>query len=128
MTNDKKIPKELKMIKGDTWNEYIADLSIPKEWINVSYGNDALPSFMTEENQIKAYHVWIDSWSEKERALNSKDIWGYKDKLAERFQVCLCYGSEESDLFMSNDFDEVVEWINKNPKTKEQIKLTKKYI
>jgi len=110
------------------WTDYYKDLSIPKEWVNVSYGNDALPSFITEQNVHKAYHVWIDSWCEKERALNSKDIWGYEDKLADRFSVSLCYESQENDLFMSNNFDEVVEWINKNPKTKEQIKLTKKYI
>tara|TARA_R110000765_G_C18427473_1_gene545130 strand:- start:82 stop:459 length:378 start_codon:yes stop_codon:yes gene_type:complete len=125
MMIDKKIPKELGMIKGERWNEYYADLDIPNTWTNVSYGNDALPSFLSEKDEHKAYQVWVDSFNKKERAINSKDIYGL-DTLAPRFHVSLCYG--ENDLFSSNNFDEIVKWINENPKTKTQIELTKEYI
>lgn len=104
------------------WKNYYNDISIPKDWINVSYGNDALPSFMTHEDG-KGYHIWIDSHDKKERQINSLDIYGLKNKLAPRFHVVLHYGANKN-LFTSNDFNEVVEWVKNNPKTKEQLKQT----
>ena len=39
------------------WNEYIKDLTLPKGWTDVSYRNDALPSFMSSDNYDKGYHI-----------------------------------------------------------------------
>ena len=57
------------------WTDYYKDLSIPSDWENVSYGNDALPSFMSEKDTHKAYQIWVDSFNKKERTINSKDIY-----------------------------------------------------
>lgn len=105
------------------WNEYIKDLTLPKGWADVSYRNDALPSFMSSDNYDKGYHIWIDSHDIKERKQNSLDIYGLENKLAPRFHVVLGYGGEEN-LFTSDNFNEVVKWIENNPKTKEQIEAT----
>ena len=129
--------KELAMIKGESWEDYYSDLDIPEGWENVSYGNDALPSFLsvTKENweDEKAYHIWIDSHDPEIRKQNSLDIFGVE--YSPRFCVTMGYGygptpnpNSEFGLFSSDDWNEVVEWINNNPKTPEQIEETKKYI
>ena len=46
--------KELAMVKGQSWGDYYSDLDIPEGWENVSYGNDALPSFISDKDNIKA--------------------------------------------------------------------------
>ena len=106
-------------------NNYTDDLELPKGWEDVSYHNDALPSWMTSSNQQVGYHVWIDSWDIEERKNNAKHIYGIKDEkvLPPRFHVVLGYGASKN-LFMSNDLSEVVEWVKNNPKTKEQLKQT----
>lgn len=109
------------------WSNYIKDLDIPSNWKNVTYHNDALPSYQTSEDDLNAYHVWIDSADIEERKRNSLDIYGLKDKLAPRFHVVLCYGGE-NNIYTSDSFNDVVEWVNNNPKTKEQIKETKEYL
>jgi len=40
----------------------------------------------------------------------------------------MCYGFDGSDLFHSDDFESVVQWIKDNPKNKNQVKLTKSYL
>ena len=45
--------KELAMVKGQSWGDYYSDLDIPEGWENVSYGNDALPSFISDKDNIK---------------------------------------------------------------------------
>ena len=42
--------------KGLHWEDYYKDLDIPKDWENISYGNDELPSFL-----YKDYQIWINS-------------------------------------------------------------------
>jgi hypothetical protein len=79
------------------------------------------------EANYEAYHIWMDSLDTEERKANSKDIYGLEDKLAPRFHVVLCYGGAEN-LYVSDDFDAVVRWINDNPKTPDQIKETKELI
>ena len=107
------------------WEEYTKDLDIPETWQNVSYGNDALPSYMSGEiDDYSAYHIWADSHDIEERKANSEDIYGLKDELAPRFHVVLCYGNPEN-VYVSDDFDAVVKWIKDNPKTPEQIEETK---
>ena len=55
------------------WEEYTKDLDIPETWQNVSYGNDALPSYMSGEiDDYSAYHIWVDSHDIEERAV----LWG----------------------------------------------------
>ena len=56
-------------------NNYTDDLELPKGWEDVSYHNDALPSWMTSSNQQVGYHVWIDSWDIEERKNNAKHIY-----------------------------------------------------
>jgi hypothetical protein len=99
------------------WKNYYKDLNIPKDWICTSYGNDALPSFMSHKDENKGYHIWIDSFDKKERKLNSEDIYGLTDSLAPRFHVVYEYGGEEN-LFTSDNFIKVIEWIKNNPKQK----------
>ena len=121
---------ELNMVKGSSWKIYLEDLEIPETWNNVSYANDALPSVMSGEiDDYSAYHVWIDSHDREERKANSKDIYGLDDdwNLAPRFHVVLCYGSPEN-VYVSDDFNVVVQWIKDNPKTPEQIAETKELI
>lgn len=121
---DKKIT-DSKMIKGEEWNEYYADLDIPNEWVNVSYGNDELPSFISQKDIHKAYHIWINSFNAEVRAKNSDSIYG--DILAPRFNITIGYGAGY-DLLSTDSFDEVIKWIKENPKTKQQIKETKEIV
>tara|TARA_R110002072_G_scaffold43374_1_gene121926 strand:+ start:116 stop:448 length:333 start_codon:yes stop_codon:yes gene_type:complete len=108
------------------WENYITDLEIPETWVCTSYGNDALPSFISSEDE-GGYHIWIDSHDAEERKANSEDIYGLHDELAPRFHVVLCYGNPEN-VYSSDDFDSIVQWIKDNPKTPEQIEETKEYI
>ena len=55
------------------WTNYIDDLQIPKNWVCTSYGNDALPSYQTQEDNHKAYHIWMDSHDLEERKRNAKN-------------------------------------------------------
>jgi hypothetical protein len=109
------------------WTTYTKDLNIPKDWKCTSYGNDALPSYQTQEDNYKAYHIWIDSHDLEERKINCKDIYG-TEEIKPRFSISLCYGYLDGDLFQSDNFEDVIKWIDDNPKTEEQIKLTKEYI
>ena len=102
------------------WSNYTKDLDIPSNWKDVTYHNDALPSYQTSEDDLNAYHVWIDSADIEERKRNSLDIYGLENKLAPRFHVVLHYGASEN-LFTSDDFNEVVGWVKNNPKTREQL-------
>ena len=109
------------------WNTYTTDLNIPKNWVCTSYGNDALPSYQTQEDNHKAYHIWMDSHDLEERKRNAKDIYG-NDTIFPRFCICLCYGYDGDNLFQTDDFQKVVDWVENNPKTEEEIQLTKKYV
>ena len=88
------------------WEDYTKDLTMPETWENVSYGNDALPSYASEKDNHKAYHIWVDSFDTEERKANSKDIYGLDDELAPRFHVVLCWGYPDF-AFYSDDFDAV---------------------
>jgi hypothetical protein len=50
-----------------------------------------------------------------------------KNELAPRFHVVLCYGGEDN-IYTSNSFNDVINWVDHNPKTKEQINKTKEYL
>lgn len=109
------------------WSDYYKDLNIPTSWENTSWGNDELPSFVSDQDTCKGYIVWIDSYDLDIRKDHSEFILGYKDKLMPRFHIYNCYGSSDL-LFSSDDFDAVVSWINDNPKTEEQIQETKEML
>ena len=117
--------KELAMIKGESWEDYYSDLVIPEGWKCVSFGNDSLPSFISDKDNIKGYQIWYNSHNPEVKKLNSLDIYGVEESF--RFCVTLCYGYEK-DLFQSDNFIEVIEWINNNPKSPEQIEETKEYL
>jgi len=110
-----------------TWANYIEDIDIPEHWVDVSYGNDALPSYMSEDDDYKAYNIWMDSHDLEERKANAKDIYGVTNPLPPRFHVVLCYGHNDV-FFASDDFADVVQWITDNPKSSAQIEETKEYI
>ncbi len=48
------------MIKGESWEDYYADLDIPEGWENVSYGNDALPSFLFQTKKEMKRLSYLD--------------------------------------------------------------------
>ena len=114
------------------WKDYYSDCDIPTNWVNVSYANDELPSFETDENQHKAYHLWVDSHDANIRRENTDRIYGdlyigYNYECP-RFCLSLCYGFNGADVFQTDRFEDVLQWIKDNPKTDEQIELTKEYV
>ena len=114
-------------IEQNEWPHYYADCEIPNHWVNVSYGNDELPSFQTESDQHKAYQLWVDSHVAKIRKENNKRLYGDLYKCP-RFCLSLCYGFDGADVFQTDRFEDVLQWIKDNPKTEEQIALTKEYV
>tara|TARA_R110002020_G_scaffold72192_1_gene185812 strand:- start:2170 stop:2505 length:336 start_codon:yes stop_codon:yes gene_type:complete len=109
------------------WKTYTEDINIPIHWVDVSYGNDSLPSYISGDDNHESYHIWIDSHDSEERRINAEDTYGITDHLPPRFHVVLCYGHDEI-LFMSDDFDDVIQWIAEHPKTPDQIERTSLYI
>ena len=108
-----------------TWDTYITDIEIPKEWKCTSWGNDGLPSY-----QHNGYHIWLDSWDDEERKINAKDLGGDGTYMFPRFTVTFasCYNGEceecTPDCFASNfetdSFSELVSFINKDGLTKDK--------
>jgi len=81
-----------------TWNQYADDLPIPAEWENVSYVNDACPSFAFE-----GYQIFHDHPNPQER---EEPEW-------ERFRVIIesQYGNCDCWGLATDDFNEVLEAI-----------------
>ena len=99
-----------------TWEEYYQDLPIPTEWQNVSYSNDEFPSF-----EFNGYHIWINSPLLRERKENylgfgHEDLSKFEDW---KYAVTLVdeYGDgEKSEELITSDFNEVLEYVNKENK------------
>jgi hypothetical protein len=99
-----------------TWEEYYQDVPIPTEWQNVSYRNDEFPSF-----EFNGYHIWINSPLLRERKENylgfgHEDLSNFEDW---RYAVTLVdeYGDgEKSEELITSDFNEVLEYVNKENK------------
>ena len=74
---------------------------IPKDWENVSYGNDTCPSF-----EFKGYQIFIDNENPIERELQ-----GYK-----RFHIINSddYGYGKKPLLETDNFFKVLEFVNDN--------------
>jgi hypothetical protein len=93
------------------WSEYYKDLEIPKDWENISYSNDELPSF-----QFKDYKIWINSPLLKERQENYlgigfKNLDQFKDWI---FTVCDYDPIDcecKDDIFQTMDFNEVLSFL-----------------
>lgn len=93
------------------WSEYYKDLDIPKDWENISYSNDELPSF-----QFKDYKIWINSPLLKERQENYlgigfKNLDQFKDWI---FTVCDYDPIDcecKDDIFQTMDFNEVLSFL-----------------
>ena len=85
------------------WDTYITDLNIPDNWECTNFHHDELPSF-----EINGYKVWVDSHDVKERAINSKRIMGYDDKLMSRFIV---ENDIQEQIFETNDFSKLLYFV-----------------
>tara|TARA_R110000824_G_scaffold208129_1_gene393683 strand:+ start:356 stop:658 length:303 start_codon:yes stop_codon:yes gene_type:complete len=85
----------------DGWDKYnLADLDIPKEWEDVSYGNDLQPSFL-----IKGFQIFIAETDIAEREWDEMprftvQHWNYYGD---------CYTSRTME-----DFSEVLEYVSNN--------------
>ena len=95
------------------WEDYYKHLDIPKDWENISYGNDEFPSF-----DYNGFTIWINSPNKEEREENHlgfgyDNLDDFKDWI---FSVYYTkdYGTENwGELLSSMDFDEVVEFVSK---------------
>ena len=73
--------------------------SIPKEWENVSYGNDTCPSF-----EFKGYQIFIDNKNPSEREFQD----------SKRFHIINAddYGYGKKPLLETDNFFEVLHFVN----------------
>ena len=98
------------------WEEYYKHLPIPKDWENVSYGNDELPSF-----EFNGYHIWINSPLLKDRKQNylgigHKDLSGFEDWIYSVMKADEYGMGEKSEELYTSDFNEVLNYVNKENK------------
>lgn len=85
----------------DGWyEECIADLPIPDEWIDSSYANDVNPSY-----RFKGWQIWIAEADPSKRE-NGADC--------PRFAVsnCLYYGYAENDWYQFETFEGVLRHVS----------------
>ena len=90
------------------WDDYYSHLDIPKHWINSSYPNDELPSFICNEFQI-----WINSPSLKERKENYAHL-GQSEEFKDWIFVVTFeknYGVEVNDLLYTKNFQELLDFV-----------------
>ena len=93
------------------WKTYITDLDIPKDWNNISYHHDELPSW-----QVKGLHIWIDSWDVDLRTENASRIHGAMEVLPSRFtvQTANSYNGYEDDhtwIFETDSFKDLLDFV-----------------
>jgi hypothetical protein len=94
-----------------SWSDYYKYLDIPKDWENISYGNDELPSFL-----YKDYKIWVNSplLSERQESylgIGFKNLDQYKDWI---FTVCdydLKDCECKDDIFQTMHFEEVLNFL-----------------
>ena len=100
------------------WSEYTTDIKhlIPRNWVDVSSSNDLCPSYLSNQSEIKGYIVFMDCPIERER-----------ECMGHRFMVMNFSGSYDV-LFESDDFLEILAWIDDHPKSPYQISQTIKEI
>jgi hypothetical protein len=104
----------------DYWKDYTDDLAIPEDWVDNTWHNNELPSFI-----VNGYHIWINSPRAEERKENyTSNGWNPDDYEDWRFAVNLtnadgeiiytqCQSEDGSDLFITLDFDELVAFVSK---------------
>ena len=97
--------------KGLHWEDYYKDLDIPKDWENISYGNDELPSFL-----YKDYQIWINSPLLSERkegylGIGFDNLDHYKDWI---FTVCSYDKNDcecKDEIYSSLHLSEVINFL-----------------
>jgi len=97
--------------RGLTWHDYYKDLDIPKDWENISYSNDELPSFL-----YKDYQIWINSPLLNERkeaylGIGFDNLDHYKDW---RFAVCNYDANDcetKDEIYSSLHLNEVINFL-----------------
>ena len=79
---------------------------IPKDWEDVSYGNDTCPSY-----EVKGLQIFIDNLNPKEREY--QDEYGQESK---RFHIIKAknYGMGYKPLLETDEFSKVMEFVNDN--------------
>ena len=92
------------------WSEYYSDLKIPSKWVNVSYANDLLPSFITTEDE-DGVQIFIDSHDLSVRAENTMEATGQNEDLLKRFAVVVSYGEGEPPVFETDNFDLLLKFL-----------------
>jgi hypothetical protein len=95
-----------------TWATYITDLNIPKDWKNISYHHDELPSW-----QVNGLHIWIDSHDPKVRTANANRIIGANQGFMPRFtvQTANSYNGHDDDhtwIFDTDSFEKLLEFVD----------------
>ena len=83
-----------------THPDIIIDVPIPHDWESVSYKNDVCPSFVYGVLQIFV----CDEETKSREELHTKYVVMYADD----------YGTSYDSLLNSDDFDEVLKYVNKN--------------
>jgi|TARA_R110000823_G_scaffold243350_1_gene367604 hypothetical protein len=96
-----------------SWLNYYKDLPIPKDWKDVSWGNDELPSF-----SCNGYQIFINAPTKVEREDFYINTMGFDNlDIYEDWQFVVQYerdyGEVSNDLLYSLDFQEVVDFVNK---------------
>ena len=97
--------------KGLGWVDYYKDLDIPRDWENISYSNDELPSFL-----YKDYQIWINSPLLSERqegylGMGFDNLTNYKDW---RFAVCNYDANDcetKDEIYSSLHLSEVINFL-----------------
>jgi len=98
------------------WKNYYKDLDIPKNWTNISYCYDELPSFKTPTG----YQVWISSPNSRTRRANASGLLK-SDPTPARFAVMYiteldCEALDEPTCFCSDSFEEVLNHVSNEEK------------
>ncbi len=94
-----------------SWVDYYKDLDISKDWENISYSNDELPSFL-----YKDYQIWINSPLLSERqegylGMGFDNLTNYKDW---RFAVCNYDANDcetKDEIYSSLHLSEVINFL-----------------
>ena len=94
------------------WTDYYKGLPIPKDWKNISYSNDELPSFSCNGFQIWINSPLLEELKESYLGIGYKDLSKYEDWI---YSVMYerDYAEGEDNLLYTNDFNEVINFVNK---------------
>jgi hypothetical protein len=112
----------------DDWKDYTDDLAIPEDWVDNTWHNNELPSFL-----VNGYHIWMNAPTLEKRQENyTSDGYTLDDYEDWRFAVNL-YNEEDAeiiypedgsdpDVLRTLDFDELVAFVSKSRTALDQVK------